>query len=86
MQAQRNEFSVRRLELKQIIRDNKNYLRTMYDTHELILYNNKIYVPQPLRKRMLNWYYHYLSHPGAIYLEKNGTKIMWLPELVADYV
>ena len=63
--AQRNELSVRTSDLKRKVRGNKNYLRAMYDTHELMLYNNNIYVPQPLRERMLNWYHHYLCHSGA---------------------
>ena len=69
-QAQPNELSVRTPELKRKVYDNKKYLRTMYDTHKIIFYKNKIHLPQPLCERMLNWYHHYLSHPGATCLEK----------------
>ena len=84
--AQRNELSVRTSDLKRKVRGNKNYLRSMYDTHELMLYNNSIYVPQPLRERMLNWYHHYLSHPGATCLTKIAQQWYDWPGLVADCV
>ena len=84
--AQRNELRVRTSELKRKVREDKDYLRTMYDTHEIILYKNKIYVPQPLRERMLNWYHHYLSHPGATRLAKTVQQSCDWPGLVADCV
>ena len=31
----------------------------------LIHYCKKIYVPKTLRKRTLEWYHHYLCHPGG---------------------
>ena len=31
----------------------------------LIHYNDKIHVPKNLRSRVLNWYHHYLCHPGG---------------------
>ena len=32
---------------------------------KIIHFNDKIYVPKSLRKRVLNWYHHYLCHPGG---------------------
>ena len=43
--AQRNELRVRTSELERKVREDKYYLRTIYDTHKIILYKNKIYVP-----------------------------------------
>ena len=43
--AQRNELRVRTSELKRKVRKDKDYFRTMYDTHGIILYKNKINVP-----------------------------------------
>ena len=84
--AQRNELRVRTSDLKRRVREDEDYYRTMYDTHEIILYKNKIYVPQPLRERMLNWYHHYLSHPGATRLVKTVQQSCDWPGLVADFV
>ena len=36
---------------------------------EVLTYNKKIYVPSSLRKDVLNWYHHYLQHPGANRME-----------------
>ena len=58
--VQRNELLIHTLNSKRKVCEEKK-LRTMDDTHKLILYNNEIYVPQPLRKQMLNWYHHYLD-------------------------
>ena len=68
--AQWNESFIRTSNLKRKVCDDTYYLRTMYDTHERIINKNKIYVPQSLRERMLNWYHHYLRHPGASCLAK----------------
>mgnify|MGYP007058482871 CR=1 FL=1 len=32
---------------------------------KLIHFSNRIYVPKTLRKRTLDWYHHYLCHPGG---------------------
>ena len=40
-QSQRNELAMCTSESKHKIRDNKNYLRTMYDTSEIILCKNE---------------------------------------------
>jgi len=32
---------------------------------EIVMYEDKIYVSEPLRGRTLQWYHHYLSHPGG---------------------
>ena len=52
--------------LKAAIKDKQ----TRYHIQELegldiVMYENKIYVPVPLRGRTLHWYHHYLSHPGG---------------------
>ena len=67
--VQRNELLIHTLNSKRKVCEEKK-LRTMDDTHKLILYNNEIYVPQPFQERILNWYCHYLSHLGAMYLAK----------------
>ena len=75
---------IRTLELKRRVFDNKKYLHTMYDVHKIVLYNNKMYVPQPLRERMINSYHHYLSHTGATCLAKTVQQLCDSHGLVAD--
>ena len=45
VQEQRIELSVRELDLKRKICKHGEYSRIMYDVYEIILYNNKIYIP-----------------------------------------
>ena len=68
--AKRNKLLVRTSDLKHKVRGNNKYLRAMHDTHGVVMYNNKMNVPQPLCKRMLTRYHHQLSHPGATYFTK----------------
>ena len=42
----------------------------MNEGHEVIMYNNIIYIPIEFYKQILNWDYHYLSHIGATRLAK----------------
>jgi hypothetical protein len=42
---------------------------------KLIHVHNKIYVPKSLRERALNWYHHYLCHPGGDRLAKTLTQV-----------
>ena len=69
-QAQRNKLSIRTLNLKCKVYKNNKCLRAIYDTHKIIMYNNKIYVPKLLHKHMLNWYHHYPNHAGVTRLAK----------------
>ena len=41
------------------------YHKQVLDDVELIFYKNKIYIPQYLRRRTLDWYHFYLNHPGG---------------------
>ena len=36
---------------------------------ELIHYDGKIYIPKPLRQRIISWYHQYLIHPGRTRME-----------------
>jgi hypothetical protein len=40
------------------------YSSKTVDGHEVILFNNKIYIPKTLRKPILSWYHTALRHPG----------------------
>jgi hypothetical protein len=44
---------------------NSRYEKREFDDVELVFYDDRIYVPSSLRRRTLEWYHHYLNHPGG---------------------
>ena len=63
---QQQELNKNNSKLKQLVNDKKSeyHIKTFEDV-ELVLYKDKIYVPQQLRNKTLNWYHYYLCHPGS---------------------
>lgn len=53
------------------------------DGHDVIFENKKIYIPSSLRERTLNWYHHWLCHPGETRLEKTLRSTMTWPGLTS---
>jgi hypothetical protein len=50
-------------------------------TIELICYNGKIVVPKKLQARVIQWYHHYLGHPGIKQTkEAIGQHLCWWPK------
>ena len=48
------------------LNDNSSGYKTKrFDDVELVFYDDRIYVPSSLRRRALEWYHHYLNHPGG---------------------
>lgn len=63
--------------LRQECTDNKNnqfkirsFSQDSNTIRKLITYNDKIYVPKTLEKRMVQWYHEMLCHPGAARTEE----------------
>lgn len=84
-QAQQNELSLRLLDLKRKVRDDDKWLHTIHDTHEIVMYDNYIYVPRSLReKHILNWCHHYLIHASATRLAKTVQQSCDWHVLVVD--
>ena len=50
----------------------------------IIHYKNRIYIPQELRKKVLNWYHHYLYHPGKTRIYKTIWAIMYWESMETD--
>ncbi len=48
----------------------KNIGECVIEGHNLITYKDKVYVPEPLRKRIAEWYHEYLCHPGQTRTEE----------------
>ncbi len=63
---QQQELNKRNSKLKRLVEDNKSeYHIKTFENVELVLYKDKIYVPNKLRDKTINWYHHYLCHPGS---------------------
>ena len=48
--------------------DSKYHLKNFHEggkLRELICHNDKIVIPTKLQKRVVEWYHHYLGHPGV---------------------
>ena len=47
------------------------------DDVEIICYGSKIYVPQSLRRHVLDWYHFYLNHPVVSRLAKTIQEVSY---------
>ena len=57
--------------LKSLLKDKTSgYTKYDLEGHEIIMHKQMIYVPKPLRGRLIGWYHHYLCHPGGTRLAK----------------
>ena len=63
---QQLEFNKKNSHIKSLIDDkDSGYHFGNVDDVNLILKQNKIYIPESMRETTLNWYNHYLNHPGG---------------------
>ena len=46
-------------------------------TYNLIVYFDKVVIPEGLKKRMVEWYHTYLLHPGINCTEKINRQHFW---------
>ena len=46
-------------------KDKQKYKTEVRQDVKLITYEGRVYIPPCLRDNVLNWYHHYLQHPGA---------------------
>ena len=73
---------------KRMERNPKKYTKRFVHGGELILEEGKIYIPTKIRPRVVNWYHHFLCHPGTTRLDKTLRETMTWPglkEMVKDY-
>ena len=54
------------------------------DDVEIIFYDSKIYVPQSLRKHVIDWYHLYLNHSGGSTLAKRIRGLCYWKGVVAQ--
>jgi hypothetical protein len=51
-------------QLKELMKRSDKFSERTIERSAVITYENKIYIPQSLRKRIVWWYHTYLQHPG----------------------
>ena len=66
----------------------QKYVLRVHEGHKVVMYDNKIYIPIKLLKKIINWYHHYLSHLIYICIYPRLLISEWLKQLhkVADCV
>jgi hypothetical protein len=55
--------------LKEVMKKSDKFSDRIVERSTVITYNNKIYIPISLRKRIIWWYHTYLQHPGITRIE-----------------
>ena len=51
---------------------------------DIIYYDSNIYVPQSLRRRVIDWYHFYLNHPGGNRLAKTIWEVCYWKGIVTQ--
>jgi hypothetical protein len=52
---------------------------------ELVCHNEKIVIPKSKHKQVVEWYHHYLGHPGINRTEEMISQHLWWPKM-RDYI
>lgn len=64
--TQNVELNKRNSKLKQLVKDKASKYNVLeLDGFSLVAYEGRIYVTVALRQRTMEWYHHYLNHPGG---------------------
>jgi len=70
--------------LMQHLRERPQYFSKTVHGTPLVLFHKKIYIPKPLRKRILEWYHDALQHPGIARTERTIRQNFVWPGLSKD--
>ena len=67
---------------KAVKHDNKISLKVINDL-EVLVYENycQVILGVDMQSCMVQWYYHYLQHPGHSQLEETLSAVMWWPNM-----
>jgi hypothetical protein len=57
--------------VKEVMKKSKKFSEKLIERSTVITYDNNIYIPQSLRKRIVWWYHTYLQNPGIPRMEAN---------------
>ena len=62
----------------------KDYSKLKVEQTQVIVYKNHIYIPNNLRSKVLDWYHHYLCHPGKTRMYKTIASTMYWENMEKD--
>ena len=60
------------------------YTKRAVNDNDVILENGKVFIPTPLRHRIMDWYHHWLCHPGANRMHETMNITMTWPNQKSD--
>lgn len=76
------KFQQRDRELQALVETDTRVSRKIFRGGEnLICYDEKIYIPQALRKHIVEWYHTYLMHPGETRTEETIAQHLYWPNI-----
>jgi hypothetical protein len=70
--------------LKEVMKKSDKFSKRLVERSTVITYDNKIYTPISLRKRILWWYHTYLQHPGITRMAATLRQNLTWPNLRKD--
>jgi hypothetical protein len=73
-------------QLKEVMKKSEKFSERLIEIYTVSIYDNKIYIPQSLRKRILWWYHIYLQHPGITRIGKTQRQNLTWPNLKKDVI
>jgi hypothetical protein len=78
------EYQRKDATLKKHLLRHPEYFSKPVEGTELITFHQRIYIPKPLRQRVLEWYHEMLCHPGAKRTERTIRQHLVWPGLSKD--
>jgi hypothetical protein len=70
--------------LKEVMKKSDKFSERTVERATVITFDNKIYIPISLRKRIAWWYHTYLKHPGITRMEATLRQNLTWPNLRKD--
>jgi hypothetical protein len=70
--------------LEEVMNKSDKLSERIVERSTVITYDNKIYIPRSLRKRIVWWYHTYLQHPGITRMEATLRQNLTWPNLRKD--
>jgi hypothetical protein len=70
--------------IKEVMKKSDKFSEILIERSTVINYDNMIYIPQSLIKRIVWWYHTYLQHPGITRMEATLRQDLIWPNLKED--
>ena len=78
--AQQNDKTLRAKVKKNL----DDFTERKIEETSVLLYQGRVYVPPPLRKRIINWCHEFLCHPGETRTEQSIRTCYTWPNIATD--